>query len=125
MSGSGAKVQELKRREEQSRLSKEELLRPRIVERDEYIESLGGNIRIRSLSHAARQEIRARAKFNTNEWDEDLFTNLTIVYSLVDPALTDDDITKLREQDASVYDEIVLKLTMLNMLGRTEDLKKD
>jgi len=125
VSGNAARLKALENEETQRKLSKEELLRPRIVEKEEFIDGLGGTVTLRSLSHARRQEIRTKSGFQTSEWNEDLFTSLGIVYSVVDPKLTEEDIEKLREQDSSVYDELVLKITMLNMLGRADDLKKE
>jgi hypothetical protein len=112
-------------KEEQRRLSKEELLRPRILEEDVEIEALGGTVRIKSLSHAARQDIRTKSGWGGDAFDEDRMNCLGIVFSLVDPKLTEDDIAALREQDQGIFDELVLKISLLNMLGRTEELKKD
>lgn len=125
MSGSGPKTQNLETRSEQQRISKEELLRPRLFEKDEFIESLGGTVRLRTLNHRMRSEIREKTGFGTQHWDEDRFTTLGIIYSLVDPELTEEDIDALREVNASTYDELVLRISMLNMLGQTEELGKD
>ncbi len=125
MSGTAAKLKDLNAREEQRRLSKEELLRPRIVRRTEFIEGLGGEIIITSLSHRQRQELHERAHVGKPDFDDDMLTTLTIIESLVDPKLEESDIEALRDQDVTVYDEIVLKISMLNMMGRTEELKKD
>jgi hypothetical protein len=125
VTGTSAKLKDLSAREEQRRLSKEELLRPRIIRRTEFIESLGGEIVLQSLSHRQRQELHERAHVGKPDFDDDLLNSLTVVASIVDPKLEESDIEALREQDVTVYDEIVLKITMLNMLGRTDDLKKD
>ena len=125
MSGSQAKINDLNAREEQRRLSKAELLQPRVIEKDEYIEALGGTVRLRSLTHAARTEIRDKSHFGTDQWDEDRFTTLGIIYSIVEPELTEEDIEGLRGIDANAYDELVLKISLLNMLGHQEQLGKD
>lgn len=125
MAGREGTLKALETQESQRRLSKEELLRPRIVERTEYIDGLGGEIVVRSLSHAQRQEVHKRAGVGTPEFDDDLLTCLTIVESLVEPKIEESDLEALRQQDVTIFDEIVLKLTMLNMMGRTEELKKD
>lgn len=125
MAGREGKLQALKSAEENRRVSKEELLRPRIVTKPEFIDGLGGEVVIRSLSHAQRQEINQRANVGKPDYDDDLLTCLTIVESLVEPKLEEKDIDALREQDVTIFDDLVLKITMLNMLGRTEDLKKD
>ncbi len=123
--GEAAHLRDLSQREEQRRLSKEELLRPRIVNRTEFIEGLGGEIVIRSLSQRQRQDLRSRSKFGTAEFNEDLLTDLSIIESIVDPKLTEADLEAIRDQDAAVYDEIVMRISLLNMMGRTDELKKD
>ena len=123
--GRGAKVADLKQREAQRRLSKADLLTPRIVEKEVEIVGLGGTVVIRSMSHAVRQELRNLTGWGTDEFDQDRFVCLAVVRSLVDPALTDEDVQALREQDQSIYDELEMQITLLNMIGRTEDLKKD
>jgi hypothetical protein len=122
---SEARINDISAREEQRRLSKEELLRPRVYEKDEFIEALGGTVRIRSLTHAMRSEIRQKAGFGTKDWDEDRFTSLGIIFSIVDPKLTEEDVESLRQVDAGVYDELVLRISMMNMLGHQEELGKD
>lgn len=125
MPRSEAELKALSSQEDARRLSKEQVLTARIVEKPVFLQSLDGEVVLRSLSHAKRQEFRERAKFGTPEYDDDLFTDLAIVYSFVDPELTEGDIQKFREQDTQVYDEIVLEVTKLNMLGRGEELGKD
>ena len=127
MSGAGreSKLRDLSAREEQRRLSRDDLLRPRIIEKTQFIESLGGEVVVRSLSHELRQRLREQSGAGGAEFDEDKFTMLIIVNSVVDPKLTESDIEELRKQDASVIDELSLHLTMLNMMGRTEELGKD
>lgn len=125
MAGREGKLNDLEAREEQKRLSKAELLRPRLVEEDVYINSLKGTIRISSISHATRQEIKALCGFGTAKWDEEKFELMGIVSSIIDPKLTVDDLEELAKQDSTVIDEIALAIATLNMLGRTEDLKKD
>lgn len=123
--GREGKIHDLGAREEQRRLSKTELLRPRMVEEDVFIHSMGGTVTLRSISHEARQRIRDQAGFMTQEFDEDKFTMLSIVESVIDPDLQEEDVEELRKQDASVIDELVLAVSTLNLLGRSEDLKKE
>lgn len=123
--GKEAKIHSLESREEQHRLSKEELLRPRIVEEEQEVEALGGTIVLRSLSHKQRQIIREKANFGKSDFDEELFTTLSIIDSIVDPKLSVEDIEALREQSAAVYDDLVMRVSFLNLLGKTDDLKKD
>lgn len=125
MSGREARIHDLHSKEEQRRISKEELLRPRMVEEETQIDSLGGTVVLRSMSHARRQDIRTATLLENGQMDEDRFTMLSIVACIKDPELTEEDITALREQDSTVVDELVLKIGLLNMLGRTDDLKKD
>jgi len=122
---SEAKIRALQAQEEQRRLSKEELLRPRIIEEEQEIEAMGGTVLLRSLSHKQRQEIREKTNFGKPDFDEELFTTLSIIESFVDPKLTIEDVGAIRELSAGVYDDLVMRISLLNLLGRTEDLKKD
>src|SRR5687768_12887522 len=84
--------------EAQRRLSREELLRPRIHTKEVEIESLGGKVLLKSLSHGKRQEINARSRFGTEEFDAGTMTLLSILESVVEPKLTPEDIEQLAEQ---------------------------
>lgn len=120
-----ATVSQLQSQEQQRRLSKEELLQPRIVKQETFVESLGGTVELKSLSHSERQRIRTEAGLGTPEWDEEKFTMLSIVYSVVDPDLSMSDLEALKEQNAAVIDELVTHITFLNMLGQAGELKKE
>lgn len=109
----------------QRRLSKQEFLRPQIHEDDVPILSLGGSVRVRSLTHRTRSELRQRAKFGTPDYDDDLFTDLVIIHSIIDPQLSEADIEQMKEQNFVVYDELIQALSMFNLLGATGNLKKD
>ena len=124
MSGRRDRLRALEAQGEQRRLSKDEFLQPKIHEDDLYIAGMDGTIRVRSLTHRVRQEIRQRAKFGTPEYDDDLFTVLCIVHSLVDPQLTEEDVEALRDQNFTVWDEICTQLSVFNLLGATANLKK-
>ena len=126
MTAKASQLKAVEAQEAQRRLSKEELLNPRIREDRVLIPDLGGEIVMRSLSYATRAELRSRCGFGSEEnWDDELFTLLCIVHSVVDPQLTEDDIPAIKEWDQGVFDDMVLKVTLLNMLGRTDPLKKD
>lgn len=125
MAGREGKLQALSAREEQQRLSKEELLRPRHITETVFMNSLGGEVVFQSMTHRVRKEIQDETKAGTPEFDDDLMTMLSIVESVVEPKLTRDDIEKLREQDASIIDEFSLHIATLNMFGRGEELKKE
>jgi len=125
MAGREGKLQDLSAREGQKRLSKADLLRPRLVEEDVEIVSLGGTVRIKSISHEARQRIREESGFGTPSFDEDRFTMLSIIESITDPVLTEEDLGELRKQDASVIDELIVVISTLNLLGQTDNLKKE
>lgn len=124
MANREGKLRDLSAREEQRKLSKEELLRPRKVVEEQFIPGLGGTVTLQSISHRQRQEFREASKFGTAEFDEDRFTLLSIVASVVDPALTLEDVEALKDQDATVIDELIVFISSLNMLGRSEELKK-
>lgn len=126
MTGKASQLKAVEAQEAQRRLSKEELLNPRIREERVFISDLGGEIVLRSLSYAKRAELRSRCGFGSEEtWDDEQFTLLCIVHSVIDPDLTEDDIPAIKEWDQGVFDDMVLKVTLLNMLGHTESLKKE
>jgi len=125
MAGSEAQEKAVQAQAEQRRLSKEELLRPQIREDDMPLLSLGGTIKVRSLSHRTRQDLRQQAKFNTPEYDDDLFTELVIVHSIIDPQFTLEDIEQFKDQNFVVWDELITQLTMFNLLDMAGgELKK-
>ena len=116
MAGSEAQGKAVQAQAEQRRLSKEQLLRPQIREEDMPLLSLGGSIRVRSLTHRVRQDLRQQAKFNTPEYDDDLFTQLVIVHSIIDPQLTIEEVEQFKDQNFVVWDEIITQLSMFNLL---------
>jgi hypothetical protein len=59
------------------------------------------------------------------EWDEEKFNDLVMAASFVEPEMTLEDIDTLKDSSSTVWDELTMHITMLNMLGQTEDLKKD
>lgn len=125
MAGAEARQKALEAQAEQRRLSKEQLLQPQIREDDIPLLSLGGSIRVRSMTHRTRQELRQKAKFNTPEYDDDLFTELVIVHSIIDPEFTLEDCEQLKDQNFVVWDEIITQLTMFNLLDAAGgELKK-
>jgi hypothetical protein len=125
MAGSEAQEKAVQAQAEQRRLSREQLLRPQIREDDIHLISLGGTVRIRSLSHRVRQELRQQAKFNTPEYDDDLFTQLVIVHSIIDPQLTIEEVEQFKDQNFVVWDEIITQLSMFNLLDAAGgELKK-
>jgi hypothetical protein len=125
MAGSEAREKAVQAQAEQRRLSKEQLLRPQIREEDIHLISLGGTVRIRSLTHRTRQDLRQQAKFNTPEYDDDLFTQLVIVHSIIDPQLTMEEVEQFKEQNFVVWDEIITQLSMFNLLDAAGgELKK-
>lgn len=124
MAGSQARLKALQQQQDQQRLSKEQLLTPRQLEEELTLESLGGTVRIRSLSHAQRQDIQKQSMGEDGTPDQDLATMLSLVASIVEPELTVEDIKALREQDASVIDELSISIGSLNLMGRAGDIKK-
>jgi hypothetical protein len=82
-------------------------------------------IRVRSLSHRVRQDIRQQAKFNTPDYDDDLFTELVIVNSIIDPQFTLEEVEQFKDQNFVVWDEIITQLSMFNLLDAAGgELKK-
>jgi hypothetical protein len=125
MAGSEAQEKAVQAQAEQRRLSKAELLRPQIREEDVYLVSLGGTVRVRSLSHRVRQDLRQQAKFGGPDYDDDLFTELVIIHSIVDPQFTLEEVEQFKDQNFVVWDEIITQLSMFNLLDAAGgELKK-
>lgn len=120
-----AHLQALEAKEQQRKLSKEELLRPRLIKETVFVEGLQGEITIKSVSHAKRQELHKLAGVGTDDFDGDRLTMLTIAASIVEPELSESDVAALREQDAAVIDEISMHISALNLMGRSGELKKE
>lgn len=93
------------------------MLTARIVEEPYFIEALGGTVLLKSLTHRQRGEIRNKAGVGTDHYDESMLEMLSIVYSVVDPKLTEEDVEALRDQDSNIIDELNLQISMLNMAG--------
>lgn len=123
--GREARLQAVQAQEEQRRLSREQLLGPKPREEEVEIAELGGTVVMRTMTHGLRKELRTKAKFGTDQYDDDLFTRLVIVHTIVDPKLTEEDVAALEQQDITVFDEIVMKISMFNLMGSAEALKKD
>lgn len=124
MAGSAARIRALESKNAQQRLSKEQLLTPRKLEEDVFVEGLGGTVKIRTLSHAQRQDIQKMSMGDDGEFDADRMTMLSIVAAIVEPDLTEADIESLRQQDVSIIDELQVAIGSLNLVGRASDLKK-
>jgi hypothetical protein len=124
MTGKAQHLKALEQKEAQRRLSKEEILHARIFEKTVDVKSLGGEVVLRSLSHRKRQEMRSLC-LKDGEWDEEKFNDLVMAASFVEPEMTLEDIDTLKDSSSTVWDELTMHITMLNMLGQTEDLKKD
>jgi hypothetical protein len=114
----------LQAQNEQRRISKEELLTPKIVEREVRIESLDGTVKVRSLTFQQRQDLKQQAGVGTDRFDETNYVMLTIVESVVDPQLTLEDVEALRQQSGEIVDEISTQIMLINLIGRSGELKK-
>jgi hypothetical protein len=123
--GKNSEVAEVAQAEAQRRASREDLLTPQVVRKEVTIESLGLTVEIRSLSQRQRQEIRDACGFNSENWDESKAMLMQIVACVEDPKLTMEDLDALVEQSADIVDELNLEISMLNMMGRAGELKKD
>jgi hypothetical protein len=125
MGGSEAQEKAVQAQAEQRRLSKEQMLRPQIREEEIPLLSLGGTILVRSMSHRTRSELRQQAKFQTPEYDDDLFTELVIINSIIDPQFTLEEVQQFKDQNFVVWDEIITQLSMFNLLDAAGgELKK-
>lgn len=129
----------LETQNEQRRLSREQLLAPRQYQEEMEIIGLGGTVIAKSLTNKDRQEIRAmstgiwkedgtfevRAASDGGVQDDERFKLLAICRSIIDPLLTFEDASLLNEQDAGVIDEIELKLSTMNLMGKASEAKKE
>lgn len=124
-----AEVAQLKQKESQRRLSREELLKPKFVEEELYIEELGGTVLLRSMSQEARRIVNEKPKIldeegnETGKVDQPLFERLAIRHSVIEPALTDSDIDQFKEIDALIIDKLILAIQLLNSVGNLDSLK--
>lgn len=125
MANKGGRQKELEAREQQRRLSKAELLRPHLAEKDVYISELDGTVRIRSLSHKQRKELQEKAGFNTPEYDDDKMTMFGIIESVIDPQLTETDVEAFREQGSGIIDQLSMEISLLNMIGGSKELGEE
>jgi hypothetical protein len=123
--GGEAKLHNLRTQDAQRHLSREQFLTPRNLRQTVEIERLGGSIVIRSMSLETRERIKKECGFGSATWDDQRFTLMTIVESIAEPKLALDDLEALQKQDAEVIDEIVLAISMLNLTGKAEEVKKD
>lgn len=129
MTGSAAQVAQLKKAEEQRRVSREDLIS--IHTRQEEVELAafdGGVITLRSMTARRRRELREKAGYGGENWDEDYFTALCVVECLVEPQLNEADVAVLMEQDAGLWDELTLHVSLINMPApkkSVKDLGKD
>lgn len=123
--GQSPKLAAVAQNEEKRRMSKSELLQSRIREEETEIDGMEGTVLLRSLSIGARSELRERTHWGTEQFDEDEFTLLLVVHSIKDPQLTEKDIETLKEMDQSVYEMLVLKISLLNMPSVKRDLPKE
>lgn len=121
--GKDAAVHQLQQKEQQRRVSRSELLKPKITEEDVYIKRLDGTVKLRSLSQEKRRIIREGCGANTPDYSQDKFELLSIVHSVVDPKLNENDVEELKEQDGGIIDELVVAIQMLNTFGNIEQLK--
>jgi len=122
--GREARVQALRAQDEQRRLSREQFLQPRIREEEVTVAGLGGTVVLRGITHGLRNDLRKQAKFSTPEYDDDLFTRLVMVHTIVDPELTIEDIEALMEQDSVVFDELVMHINIFALSATADALKK-
>lgn len=124
------RLRALEQQSEQRRLSREQFLTPKIREEEVPIAGLGGSILIRSVSHSVRRRLREEATPTDPEtglavYDDDLFTRLFVVESIVDPELTHDDVEALEKQSATVFDQIIMALTIFGAGDAVVEAKKD
>lgn len=125
MSGNQGKLRALEAQEEARRLSKEELLKPRKVQKEVEIAGLEGTVKIQTISYQKRRELRQECKWNTPQYDDEEFTLGVVAESVIEPKLTREDLKELAEQDALLIDMLSMEINTLNLLGKAEELKKD
>lgn len=124
MSGAEARVAQLQAREEQKRASREDLITIHTREEDIPLASLdGATVRIRSLTARQRREIRDKAGWGGDGWDEEYFTALCVVASLIDPVLSEEDAAQLMDQDAGMWDELTLQVNLMNLPSPKKGIK--
>lgn len=122
--GREAQLKAVQAQDEQRRLSREQILLSRPREEEVDIPGLGGKVLMRTLTHGLRKDLRKKANFNTPEYDDDYFTRLVIVHTIIDPELTEADVAAFEESSIDVFDQIVMAISLFNMSGSIEAAKK-
>lgn len=119
-----AEVRQLEVAEGQRMISREALLRPKILEEEVYIPALDGFIKVRTMNVEARDRINKASKFGTATFDAALYTLLCIAHCVIEPQLSESDVEALRKQDIRIIDQIEGQLTSLHLTGEAVQLKK-
>jgi len=114
----------LEAREQQRRLSRQDLLQPKIIEKEVEIAELGGTVLLKSLSYEVRSSIRKATGWGSGNMDAELFELMLIAESVIDPPLTVDDLQELKKQDLTIIDVLSVECSILNSPGRATELKK-
>jgi hypothetical protein len=116
----------LEAQQTQRRLSREELLTPRIRKGTITLKAFdGAELEVQTLSNRQRQTLRAQARNDMGELDEDKWRLLMMCEMVVDPELSVEDLESLNGQDAAIVDELELQLTMFSMMGSVDELGKE
>lgn len=126
MSGQAqGKLKDVSDKDAQRRLSKQEILTARVRTEPYFIPALGGEVVLRSLTRAQVEDIQTRSNWGKDEFDENLYQALSVVYAMADPEMSLADVDSIRGLENAVFQELVLEITMMNMVGRGEETKKD
>lgn len=91
----------------------------------EFIESLGADVSFVSMGAKDRDRIEKGTGYGTDQFDRTKYTVLSLVQCIEEPQLTEADLEQFANQDIRIIDELVLQVTLLNMVGGDpEEAKK-
>jgi hypothetical protein len=91
----------------------------------EFIETLGAHVAFVSMGASTRDRIEKECGVGTEEFDRTKYTTMALVECIEDPKLTEADLQALADQDLRIIDELVMQVTLLNVIGGDpEEAKK-
>jgi hypothetical protein len=90
----------------------------------EFIESLGAEVALISMGARDRDRIEKLSGYGTDEFDRTKHVMMSLITCIEEPKLTEDDIEALAEQDIRIIDELIMHITLLNIVGGDPETAK-
>jgi hypothetical protein len=118
------RLKDVSAKAEAKKLSREDFFRSRVRTVATEVNSLGGEVVLRSLTRAQVEEIQVKSHWGSPQFDQFLYECWTILLSVVDPALKEEDLDQIKDLDNSVFQDLTMEVQLLNMVGQVEEAKK-